>query len=185
LDLHTLLLDLGGKSHEEKVQEGRRIYKQLYLTHETKPIGIFTLHDGEQVIFYEDSFDHAFYKSSNYQLYPKRKDLLDDERLKRIRWIGAVLLGKVPDSSCWEVQAGSGRHATQPNRVYVVDRPCYVVWLEPRKDRGQVAWKFMSAYPANPKHLIEKCKQGACVWSYQQDLVDALKELTDVKKEIP
>jgi hypothetical protein len=165
IDLLSIKLVLRGLTQEDKRKQGWDLYKQLYLLQAGKNIGIHTLHDGEKVIFHGTTFDHAFYKSSNYTLYPKRKDVLDDERVERVRWIGHLIKGEIPSSSCWEVVSASGRPGT-PNRVYVAQRESYLVWLEPRSNTDEVRWKFMSAFPAFPKYIKNKVLVGQCIWKY-------------------
>ena len=124
------------------------------------------LHDGERVIFHENRFDHAFFTSTRIEQYPDLKDRLDDSRVARLRWIGEVIAGRVPQSACWEVIGRHGRPGI-PNRLYVVYSH-YVVWLEPRDADKAVPWKFSTAYQANPKYIRDKTKGGTCLWRFTQ-----------------
>lgn len=161
MDLSKLLLNLSGLSSEEQEKLGREWYAKLYLT--SGRFGIHQLHDGEQVIFHEDRFDHAFFTSSNWQKHPEKKDLLAQERIRRIQWIAAVIAGNVPNSACWDAPGPGGR-ILQNNKLYVVYAPAYVVWLEPRAQQDKVQWKFSSAYDANPRYIRDRTKLATCIW---------------------
>lgn len=165
VNLDSLKLDLRGKTEQEKRDEGWKWYQQLYLTDPEKPIGIHELHDGEQVIFHDRTFDHAFFKSSDYQLHPKRKDLVDYVRLERVRWIGVLISGQVPSSSCFEVLALSGRPGI-PNRAYLAHNHSYLVFLEPRLNSPDLQWRFSSAFPSSPNYIFTKVTgPGSLIWT--------------------
>lgn len=165
IDLSSLLLNLSGLDESAKKAEGWRWYQQLYLSDPEKPhIGILPLHDAEKVIFHDRTFDHAFYKSSNYRLYPKRKDAIDATRLARVRWIGPLIAGEVADSSCYEVVALNGRPGV-PNRVYIAHQFSYLVFLEPRANSVAVQWRFSSAFPSSPEYIRTRVNIGTWLWS--------------------
>lgn len=165
IDLDALKLNFKGLSEEQKKAEGWRWYKLLYLTDPEKPVGIHELHDGEKAIFHDRTFDHAFFKSSNYQLHPKRKDLVDYVRLERVRWIEVLISGQVPYSSCFEVVALSGRPGI-PNRVYIAHSHSYLVFLEPRTNSPDLQWRFSSAYPSSPNYITSKVTgPGTMIWT--------------------
>lgn len=161
MDLQALLLDLGGKGDGEIEATGREWYERLYITRGN--CGFHECHDGEEVVFWRDRFEHAFFTSSNWARYPDRKDKLAVDRIARIRWIGEVIAGNVPKSACWEVPSPTGRRRP-PNRLYVVSNECYVVWLEPRMRGG---WKFSSAYAPQPRRLREYCAGGRRIWVWK------------------
>lgn len=165
VNLATIKLDLRGLDESAKRSQGWDWYQKLYLIEPNKPhIGIHALHDSEKVIFHGTTFDHAFYKSSNYKLHPKRKDVVDDSRIERVRWIAPLIAGLVPNSSCWEVVALNGRPGI-PNRVYVAHGQSYLVWLEPRAETDPIRWKFMSAFPTFPKYIQDKVMIGTQLWT--------------------
>lgn len=142
IDLSSLLLNLSGLDESAKKAEGWRWYQQLYLSDPEKPhIGTLPLHDAEKAIFHDRTFDHAFYKSSNYRLYPKRKDVIDATRLARVRWIGPLIAGEVANSSCYEVVALSGRPGV-PNRVYIA-----VIWFSLNHAPIQLLFSGASVVP--------------------------------------
>lgn len=166
VNLSKLKIDLSALDDDSKRAEGWNWYKTLYLTEPNKNnIGIISLHDDDKAIFHGTTFDHAFFKSSNYQLHPRRKDVIDESRLERVRWIGPLIAGLVPHSSCWEVVALNGRPGI-PNRVYVAHSQSYLVWLEPRANQQTVQWKFMSAFPTFPKYINDKVTNvGTKIWT--------------------
>ena len=88
--LSSLLLDLSNLSDEEAEEKTFQEYIRLYMDRETHKgkIGVRKTHDGEDVIFYEDRFTHAFYTSLEGLYSQFKKDKFDKERAVRIRWIG-------------------------------------------------------------------------------------------------
>ena len=161
MDLGGLLLDLGGMGDDDIEALARDWYDRLYVT--SGQCGFHTCHDGEEVVFWRDRFEHAFFTSSNWARYPDRKDRLARDRIERIRWIGEVIAGRVPGSACWEVPSPTGRRRP-PNRLYLVSSERYVVWLEPRMRGG---WKFSSAYVAQPRQLRNYCAGGRRIWVWK------------------
>lgn len=165
VDLLSILLLFPGKSQERMREIGFEWYQKLYLTEPGKVgyIGIHELQNQERVLFHRKTFDHAFYKSSNYKLHQRRKDVIDCQRLQRVRWIGPLISGLVENSSCWEVTSLNGRPGL-PNRAYVSHTQKYVVWLEARANSPDVTWKFMSAFPVYPDYIMKKVMVGNRIW---------------------
>src|SRR6266702_4615550 len=115
--LHELLIDLSTVSDEQLDAKGRELYREYCLDNDK--FGIRTCHDGQKVVFHADRFSHAFYDKPDRWSYVKSKDLPDESRLERIRWITEVIAGNVPGSECWQVPGPGGRRRP-PNRVYLV-----------------------------------------------------------------
>ena len=143
MSLDELRLDLAGKAPEEAFEEGRKLFIQLYV--EPFPGGL-QLPDGHVVRFHKDRYDHAFRSSHerSWHAYSKAKVALD--RIERIRWIGEMLQGRVPDAQCALVPPKPPHpdpHRWQ--RIYVSWQHLYVVWLQPVRE-GE--WRFSSAYTA-------------------------------------
>jgi hypothetical protein len=160
-----LWLELGGLTEEEAVQETRREYERLYLDKGRPPkrLGIRNTHDSREVIFFEDRFKHAFFKSSHPISRSHLKDVFAWDRAERVRWIGPLIAGTLSDSECWLVPPkGNRRYHTRrlPNRLYILWRERYVVWLEPLRSG---AWKFSSAYPAGGD-VRRYCQAGSTLW---------------------
>jgi hypothetical protein len=149
MHLGGLLEPLEGLSDEEIEERGERLYRELYLNRGR--VGVHRAHDGEVVLFHEDRFEHAFFGTQQWRWHPERKETVDRERVRRIRWIGEVISGRVEGSECLEGVWHLGREARR-KRMYVVWDENYVVWLEPRRQGG---WKFSTAYVAS-KELIRK-----------------------------
>ncbi|HKQ34472.1 MAG TPA: hypothetical protein VJT11_04115 [Nitrospiraceae bacterium] len=134
----------------------RSVYSYTYL--DGKKVGKSTCHDGALVLFHEDQFDHAFYTSSNRGRYPNKKDIIDRERIKRMRWIKPVIEGSVTKTICYKVVDYESK---RERRLYVVPERMYVVWLEARSDEG---WKFSTAYVATAEDLRRYCKGQKKEW---------------------
>ncbi len=156
-DLHALLLDLRGLSPAEVEHVGREMYATHYLL-DGRPRMLPT-HDGQDVIFYPDKFEHVFFTSTDRAGHPQRKDRIAPERVERILWIKEVIAGNVAGSACWEVsarQAGRGER-----REYAILSESYVVWLVARRDGG---YRFETAYPALHQELSRYAGQGRRIW---------------------
>lgn len=65
--------------------ELRQIWKNEYCD-KTKPV---STHDGIEVSFYEDMFDHCFFESADWK--EKDKSILSLNRLEKMLWIKATL----------------------------------------------------------------------------------------------
>jgi hypothetical protein len=158
MDLNDLIVSIDGLESAEIEDIARRLYGEIYVT--SGRYGICKAHDGESVYFWEDRFEHAFYTSSNRIRYPDRKDRLDLERVKRIRWIKEIIAGRIPGTACWLTPSPSG--GGRPlNRLYVLLSDSYVIWLEPRHSGG---WKFSTAYKARLKDVQRYCSLGKRIW---------------------
>src|SRR5690349_9860746 len=132
MDLNTLLIPLEELDDQEVEELGRRIYAELYLDNAT--LGVRLMHTGEEVLFWADRFDHACFKATGWRTYSHEKNAIDRGRVARLRWIGEVVAGKVPNSACWQVEHGY----KPPNLIYVVNGFNYLVWVESTNKGG---WK--------------------------------------------
>jgi len=160
VDLNAIILDFSAVPDEELDPQGQAAYRFHYLNR--GKYGIHTSHDGEEVIFHEDQFGHAFFDKPDKKSLIKRRDLPDERRLERMRWIGPLIRGEVAGSECWHVPSPTGRRRP-PNRLYIAWNQLYVVWLEPRQLGG---WKFSSAYDVvSARYIREKyCRGGGKIW---------------------
>uniref|UniRef100_UPI003F714944 hypothetical protein n=1 Tax=Shinella sp. TaxID=1870904 RepID=UPI003F714944 len=136
------LLDLANMTTEECYEFGKAIYASDYLS--GKERGSLKTHDGLDVVFYADRYEHAFRTSPDRArlAYDKSKFAID--RIERIHWIKELLLKSDEQFACKE--------KTPPprwKRAYYCYNHCYVVWLEPLKvvEGRPSGWKFSSAYP--------------------------------------
>lgn len=152
--LVDLLLDLSGLSLAQVEALGRREYLSRYVPNGKR--GTLTTHDGKDVYFFADRFEHAFFTTSDWARNPSAKDKLDYLRVARVRWIAELIAGRIPQSAFWEVPSPTGRKVP-PNRLYLTG--ClFMVWLEPRLNDPN--FKFSTAYVCQPKHATARCKQG-------------------------
>jgi hypothetical protein len=158
MNLQELLIDFSEVPSNELEDKGRAAYREHYLNR--GKFGIFNCHDGAAVVFHEDRFDHAFYDKPDRWSLTKSRDMPEESRLERMRWIGPLIRGEVPASECWEVPSPTGRRRP-PNRLYVIWEEQYIVWLEPRENGG---WKFSSAYVVTRGSIRDYCRGGGKVW---------------------
>ncbi len=152
-DLRDSLLDLEGFSESEIEILGRRHFSDLFLTNAIR--GIHKLHDGEDVVFYKKTFDHAFFLS------PK-KEVIEKARVARIRWILPLISGIVPTSECLHVS----RDYRPDSRLYVGFEQLYVVWLEPRDFGG---WRYSTSYKTDRDSLTRYLRSGKRIWRYPKE----------------
>lgn len=164
MDLQALLLDLSGCADDESLEAfARRAYAELYL--DGGHVGARTTHDGHKVLFFERQFEHAFFSDESHGRFAfARKDLLARDRIERMRWIGELVAGRVPDSVCWEVPSESGEYRP-PTRLYIISPVRFVVYLRPRKNEFP-GWSFSTAFVARGEDLTRRCRSGRKVWTY-------------------
>jgi len=165
--LAPLLLDLKDLSDEDAEELTYREYIKLYTNIETHTctVGFHKTHDGEEVIFYEDRFKHAFFTSSQKTSRQYAKDEFQRNRASRVRWIAPVIRGDIEGTECWRIFPRKRYHSdvNMPSRLYILWDEKYLVWLEPRRSGG---WWFSTAYVAKRgKDYISKIiRNGICLW---------------------
>ena len=132
-----LLLSLGCMTSGQIEAFGRETYEELYVepVHET--------HDGERGYFYSNRFEHAFYGSESPTSIAPNKDQINRLRIERMKWIGALIQGRIAGSSCLLVKDPNSKRPAR--RLYLYRAEHYIVWLEPRIKEGD-GWWFSSAY---------------------------------------
>jgi len=162
MDLQALLLTLDGLDLAQIESLARTEYRTQILN--SGKIGIHRAHDGSEVVFHEDRFEHAFFTSPNRARNPYEKTKLDQERVRRIRWIRGTIAGNAPGSECWEVP-GAGMRRRPPDRIYVIWPEGYVIWLFPRDQGG---WKFSSAYAPGAKEIRRYLHGGRRIWVWKE-----------------
>jgi len=133
VNLDSLLEDYWGLDDAQMQARAISIYQACYIT--SGAYGLHPTHDNDTVVFWSDRFAHAFFNKDKAAHFYGAKKVLDVERIERIRWIGEVVRGNVPNSVCWEVPSPEGR-LRPPNRLYIVNGRNYVVFLEPRMEGG-------------------------------------------------
>jgi hypothetical protein len=165
--LASLLLDLSGLSDEKAEELTYREYIKLYTDREMHSgrIGLRKTHDGKDVIFYEDRFEHAFFTSAYKTSRQYNKGKLDRVRASRLPWIGQIIEGNIPGTECWKICRAGRYHsgASTTARLYVLWDQNYLVWLEPQ---GEGAWWFSTAYVATGgrKYIRNITANGSCFW---------------------
>jgi len=166
-NLASLLLDLSGLSDEEAEEVTYQEYIKLYTDQKTHGgrIGLRKTHDGEEVIFFEDRFGHAFFTSAQKTSRQYAKDEFQRNRASRVRWIGPIIQGDIGDTECWRIFPHQRYHSNtnMPSRLYILWDEKYLVWLEPRKSGS---WWFSSAYVAErgKNYISDITRNGICFW---------------------
>lgn len=161
-DLKSLLVDIAQTPVEEVARVAFVLYAELYLN--KGRFGVHSTHDGHDLLFHGDAFEHAFYTTSDWRCHPDRKDVVRMGSIERMRWIGPLVRGEVPGSACFEVPSPTGRYRP-PNRVYAIFASPFVVWLEPRQ---KIGWKFKSAYPLSIEEIRKYTNRGRTVWKWKE-----------------
>lgn len=140
-------------THYDTIDEYRNHYINEYCNQK-----IYT-HDGIEVVFYEDVFDHAFFKSGNRRVKGD-KSVFSTERAQRIHWIKKVLL----DSSLTSYVGYDNKRKCYVNsrRVTILTPNNYVVVLNLRTS-GKA--KFITAYFCDDEdETINKIKGGPIIY---------------------
>jgi hypothetical protein len=163
--LDSLWLDLLDLSPEEAEILAFEKYVELYLDKGAPPrrIGIHKTHDGRNVKFREERFEHAFYTSGDKTSRQYAKDRFVRSRAARVAWIGPIIAGEIQEVQCWLVppkNGGRDLRGRRMNRMYVLHDEKYVVWLEPELD----GYKFSSAYVIDAGTLRRYCRLGRKIW---------------------
>ena len=109
VDLNALLVDLSGLDEASVEMEGRRIWEEVYLDRGNPKA--LPSHDGQDVLFFPDAFDHAFFSSPERSMRPYRKDRVAVERVRRIRWIRELIAGRLSPSA---FSTSSGANSVGP-----------------------------------------------------------------------
>jgi hypothetical protein len=154
VDLDSLLIPTLFLTEKSVEDRGRELYTQHYcgVDHRT--------HDGDDVKFFADRFDHAFFKSLQPSV-ERLKEVIDVERVTRIMWIRELISGNVPESEC--ILVPSDKPNRPARRLYIINSEMYVTWLEPLKGGG---WKFSSAYKPLASQIKKYRKSGTTIWKY-------------------
>lgn len=157
-ELRGLLLSVEGLPDDEVERLGRDEYARHYLL-DGGPRA-WPAHDGQDVLFFPDAFDHAFFASTDRARHPDRKNRIARDRVERVRWIKEVIAGNVEGSACWETH--ERRDGRAGRRHYAIQTDVYVVWLVARRDGG---YRFETAYPALHEDLSRYARNAKRIWS--------------------
>ena len=150
-DPDSLLLQLNCLSDAGAVDLTRQVWNSEYMQRQSRKgrIGVWPAHDGIDVVFFEDVFEHAFYKSRNLNLYPDDKSVFDRSRAERIRWIKRVIACGFRQVECW-LCPGYGKPGKLDRRLYIAWDLGYIVWLGMRSQSGL---RFRTAYRCGRKKI--------------------------------
>ncbi len=154
MNLNDLLLDLSNIPENELENFARAKYREIYVTSGNR--GVMNCHDGDEVIFWESRFDHAFYTPKNWR-ETSVKQVLDKRRIERMAWIRPLICGDVPNSACWIINENLVK------RMYAVASKGYLVWLELKRDGS---WQFSSAYAyvADISYIYKQTRGQSQIW---------------------
>ncbi len=158
LDLNALLVQLDGFSDELALEEGRRLYTQLFNVKGAR--GSIHSWRGEEIRFFADRYDHAFKTSSNRARLTFSKAKVALPRIERILWIKEILESRVPNTECRHVPNDSQQWGPPKHLVLAWDYS-YVIWLNGLRDG---AWRFSSAYPTTTTDMCRYIKISKLVW---------------------
>jgi hypothetical protein len=129
--------------------ELRKIWKDEYCD-SSNPI--FT-HDGIEVSFYEDMFDHCFYESVNFS--SADKSILSLNRLEKMLWIKDTLADNTAlMKQGWD--KGKKMYVNDKRVNFVKDG--YIVVISPNKTRTKA--RFITAYEFQDDENKEKVKNS-------------------------
>jgi hypothetical protein len=151
-NLDDLLVDLSSVDESQLEDYARNLYRELYIT--SGKYGIHKCHDGQEVKFWDNRFDHAFFTPKNWH-YTTEKQVLDKRRVERLRWIGALISGDVPNSACWLVTQNLVK------RLYTIAPKGYLVWLELHREGF---WTFSTSYTADSGEIHRKTRGQKRIW---------------------
>ena len=152
--LEELYINLESISDEEADSLGKRLYQEEFLNQNRR--GAFILHDGTEVFFFEDRYEHAFHTSQNRIRNPYSKAKVATDRISRLKWIKPILEGHVAGTQCWQVADYMNR-----KRLYIVCEEKYIIWLEGRQDGN---WKFSTAYVAGASDIKRYTSKARKIW---------------------
>lgn len=156
MNLRGLLINVSGLNQSELAALASSEYKQNYTGE--NDYGILVTHDGHEVFFWHDRPEHAFRTSISSYNYGIKKEQYCSERISRLKWIGPVISGNIPGTSCYEIPDVPGQQ-----RLYTVGPELYVVWLERRLKGG---WKFSSAYTTSANIMRNYAAKGKRIWRW-------------------
>lgn len=144
VELASLLVPTDDLDEAELEAAAVSLYRRYCV--EPAASGTVTTHDGHRVFMFHDAetVNHAFFTASTRYRRGWAKDVIDPERVARVRWIVPVVSGAVEGTRCYRiVEYGAYKKPPPEKRLYVVRQERYVVWLLPRLAGG---YKFKTAY---------------------------------------
>lgn len=152
LNIDDLLVDLSEVPESDLEVFARNLYGELYIN--SGNYGLHKCHDGEDVKFWASRFDHAFFAPKNWHL-TTQKQILDKRRVERMKWIGELICGNVPNSACWLVEQSLIK------RLYTIAPKGYMVWLELHREGF---WTFSTSYTADTATVHRTTRGNKRIW---------------------
>lgn len=156
MDLNALLLPVEQYNRTQLQEFAKDFYCRHYCAN--WEYGVLDTHDQQEIAFYGNRFEHAFFTRRDWSKSAK-KDQLDPERVRRIAWIKPLVSGQIPGSACWLIPCADNPKRTR--RLYVIEDECFLVWLETWSPEQ---WWFSSTYIALRGQLRKYCDGGARIW---------------------
>ncbi len=152
LNLDNLLLDISSVSDVDLDDFARKNYFEMFV--KSGACGTLKCHDNQDVLFWKNQFDHAFYTPKKWE-ETTIKQIVDKRRVQRMTWIQPLIKGEVPNSQCWHIQQNLLK------RMYCVASKGYMLWLEPN---GEDCWRFSTAYTAETSYIYKQTRGGKMIW---------------------
>ena len=116
-------------------------YRQHYINILSR--GVITTHDGIRVYFGQDTFEHAFFESSDRR---GADDIFSKARAERIDWIAAALAD--PNALCVQGWDGAMQCYTPKRRVTVIVQDFVIVLQLSTKRDGTLKANFITCIKA-------------------------------------
>jgi hypothetical protein len=158
--LRELLVAVDGIPPQQLIAQGKRLY-DLHCVQPAR-LGAVLTHDGQPLFIYPDDFDHAFYTAATAARRGFAKDVIDPDRVARVRWIAPVVSGRIDGTACYRVcEWGSFRKPPPEKRLYVVREERYVIWLLPR---GRGGFRFKTAYVTSYRDIDRYVARQRKIW---------------------
>jgi len=163
MDLDAAVLALP-EADEELAAFGLEQYRGLILNKGS--LGVHTTHDGHDAFFWHNRFEHAFYQANSRANWGISKDAPSRSRIAKMPWIIPVISGAIEGVECWSVPGRKDVHPPSRNRLYILWRKGYLVFLEPY---GEKRWRFSTAFPTAMNQIRDQfCRGGAKIWPYKE-----------------
>jgi hypothetical protein len=162
-DLNALWITIDEATPDQDLIATARTLYDEYCVQVAKS-GKLVTHDGIKVAAYpyDDHFVHAFFTATSKDRYGISKDIIDDRRVARVRWIAPVIGGLVNGTKCYSIREHWLRKKPTPEkRLYVVREATYVIWLI----KNPKGFYFKTAYVTGHGDIKRYLQQGArLIW---------------------
>jgi hypothetical protein len=101
-DLTALWINIEEETPDDELIAMARVLYDAHCVQAAKSDKLLT-HDGIKVAAYpyDDHFVHAFFTAKSKDRYGISKEIIDDRRVARVRWIAPVIGGLVDGTKCY------------------------------------------------------------------------------------